>query len=171
MRRSIKYDPLEDPIARLKDFRSSFTLNNIIPQLSQCQITKERFEHDGHSVDIYWINYPARNFQGNSDKLLLYFHGGGYISGDIQSTFECYLSQLFDLTILHVEYRLSPEHPLSAAIDDTVAIYRALLHQTISPSQILIIGDSAGGGLALLTIQAVLARQLRVSRGIIALSP
>ncbi|CAF3105642.1 unnamed protein product [Rotaria sp. Silwood2] len=85
--------------------------------------------------------------------------------------FECYLSQLFDLTILHVEYRLSPEHPLSAAIDDTVAIYRALLHQTISPSQILIIGDSAGGGLALLTIQAVLARQLRVSRGIIALSP
>jgi acetyl esterase/lipase len=70
-----------------------------------------------------------------------------------------------------VEYRLSPEHPIPAAVDDTVAIYRALLQQDVSPSQLMFMGDSAGGGLTLLTVQALLARQLPVPRGIIAISP
>ena len=87
------------------------------------------------------------------------------------SEFECYLSQIFNTTILHVEYRLSPEHPIFAAVGDTVAIYRALLNQNISPSQILIMGDSASGGLSLLTVRALLARRLPVPCGIIALSP
>jgi acetyl esterase/lipase len=81
------------------------------------------------------------------------------------------LSQLFNLTILHVEYRLCPEHSLPAPVDDTVAVYRALLRQNISPSQLLIMGDSAGGGLALLTIQALITHQLPVPRGVIVLSP
>jgi acetyl esterase/lipase len=41
------------------------------------------FHHDGHSVDTYWIDYPPRKFQRNSDKFILYFHGGGYMIGDI----------------------------------------------------------------------------------------
>jgi acetyl esterase/lipase len=84
---------------------------------------------------------------------------------------ECHLSQLFNISILHVEYRLSPEHPLPAAVEDTVAVYRALLHHNISPSQLLFMGDSAGGGLALLTVQAIITHQLSIPRGIIALSP
>lgn len=74
------------------------------------------------------------------------------------------------MTILHVEYRLSPEHPLLAAVEDTVAIYCALLRQNIAPAQILMMGDSAGGGLVLLTIHALLARQIPVPRAIIVLS-
>ncbi|CAF4448900.1 unnamed protein product, partial [Rotaria sp. Silwood2] len=85
--------------------------------------------------------------------------------------FECHLSQLFNVTILHVEYRLIPEHPFPAALDDATAIYRALLLHNISPSQMVIMGDSAGGGLALLTVQAIIARQLSVPRGVIVLSP
>jgi monoterpene epsilon-lactone hydrolase len=87
------------------------------------------------------------------------------------SGIECHLSQLFNVTILHVEYHLSPEHPMPAAVEDTVAIYRALLRQNISPSQLFIMGDSAGGGLSLLTIQALIARQLPIPRGVIAVSP
>jgi len=56
-------------------------------------------------------------------------------------------------------------------VDDGVAMYRALLHNNTSPSQLLFMGDSAGGGLALLTIQALLARELPVPRGIIVISP
>jgi acetyl esterase/lipase len=56
-------------------------------------------------------------------------------------------------------------------VDDGVAMYRALLHNNISPSQLLFMGDSAGGGLALLTIQALLARELPIPRGVITLSP
>ncbi len=87
------------------------------------------------------------------------------------SGIECHLSEIFNVSILHVEYRLSPEHPLPAAVDDAVTVYRALLRRDISPSQLLFMGDSAGGGLTLLTVQALLARQLPVPRGIIVLSP
>jgi acetyl esterase/lipase len=75
------------------------------------------------------------------------------------------------MSVLHVEYRLCPEHPFPAAVDDTIALYRALLRHNISSSQILIMGDSAGGGLALLIIQALVTHQLPVPRGVIILSP
>ena len=87
------------------------------------------------------------------------------------SGIECHLSQLFNRTVLHLEYRLCPEHPLPAAVDDAVAIYQALLQNNVSPSQIMIMGDSAGGGLSLLTVQALIARQIPVPRGVIVLSP
>ncbi len=70
-----------------------------------------------------------------------------------------------------MEYRLSPEHSFPAAVDDTVAVYRALLQNNMSPSQLLFMGDSAGGALALLTVQAIIARQLPVPRVVIVLSP
>ncbi len=70
-----------------------------------------------------------------------------------------------------MEYRLCPEYPLPAAVDDAVALYRALLRENIKPSQLMIMGDSAGGGLTLLTVQALIAHQLPVPRGVIVLSP
>ena len=76
-----------------------------------------------------------------------------------------------NISVLHLEYRLSPEHPLPAAVDDAVAIYGALLQQGVSPAQIMFMGDSAGGGLILLTIQALIARQFSVPRGVITISP
>jgi acetyl esterase/lipase len=85
--------------------------------------------------------------------------------------FECHLSQLFNISVLHVEYRLSPEYPLPAPVEDTVAVYHALLHRNMSSSQILMMDDSAGGGLSLLTIQSLITHQLPVPRGVIVLSP
>jgi acetyl esterase/lipase len=78
---------------------------------------------------------------------------------------------LFNISILHVEYRRSPEHSLPAPVEDTVAIYRALLRHNMSPSQMIFMGDSAGGGLSLLTIQSLITHQLPVPRGVIVLSP
>ena len=87
------------------------------------------------------------------------------------SGFECRLSKLFNLTVLHIEYRLSPEHSLPNAVDDAVTVYLALLRDNILSSQLIFMGDSAGGGLCLLTTQTLIARQLSIPRGIIALSP
>jgi acetyl esterase/lipase len=70
-----------------------------------------------------------------------------------------------------LEYRLCPEYPLPAAVDDAVTLYRALLREKIKPSQLMIMGDSAGGGLTLLTVQALIAHPLPVPRGVIVLSP
>jgi len=76
------------------------------------------------------------------------------------------------MPVLHVEYRLCPEYPLPAAVEDTSTIYRALLfHQNISSSQLIFMGDSSGGGLVLLTIQSLIADQLPVPRGAIVISP
>lgn len=85
MKSLIKYDVSTDPAIRLRDFRTITVMGNFIPRPSQCQITKEIIEHDGHSVDAFWIDFPQRKFQQDTDKLLLYIHGGGYISGDIHS--------------------------------------------------------------------------------------
>jgi len=191
MKPMAEFDGLEDSLTKIKRLRSNFLLSNIISKPSQCQINQEVFEYDGHTVDTYWVDNRQENLEKKSDKILLYLHGGAYILGNIESEcsivistskrlfyiligysgIECHYSQLFNVTILHIEYRLSPEHPLPAAVEDTIAVYRALLSQNISPSQLFIMGDSAGGGLALLTVQALIAQQSPVPRGIIALSP
>jgi monoterpene epsilon-lactone hydrolase len=85
--------------------------------------------------------------------------------------FECHLSHLFNTSVLHLEYRLVPEHPLPAAVDDALALYRALLRDGISSSRIIIMGDSAGGGLTLLTVQDLLARHLPIPRAVVTMSP
>lgn len=86
------------------------------------------------------------------------------------SGFECHLSQLFNLTVLHLEYRLCPEYPLPAAVEDATALYQAL-RRKIPSSQLLTMGDSAGGGLSLLTVQALRAQLLPLPRDVIVLSP
>ena len=73
---------------------------------------------------------------------------------------ECHLSRHFNLVFIHLAYRRIPEHPLSAAADDTTTLYRALLRDGISSSSLVIMDDSAGAGLTLRAIQAILARQL-----------
>ncbi|UJR17249.1 hypothetical protein I4U23_004144 [Adineta vaga] len=168
-----EFDRTADPLTMIKEQRAAFAASEILPKLSSCKINKEVFEYNGHTVDAYWINNHQNKFQRKSDKIILYFHGGGYMLGDIHSyeRFECHLSHLFNTTFLHVEYRLCPEYPMPAAVEDTVALYRALLRENILPSQLIIMGDSAGGGLSLLSIQALITQGLPIPHGLIALSP
>jgi salicylate hydroxylase len=83
-------------------------------------------------------------------NVVLHFHGGGYLIGSAKGSLEyaSRLAALVDGTCYTVDYRLAPEHPYPAAIDDAVASYRALLSRGIPPSSILVSGESAGGGLA-----------------------
>jgi monoterpene epsilon-lactone hydrolase len=75
------------------------------------------------------------------------------------------------MSVVHLEYRLVPEHPLPAAVEDALTLYRALLRDGISSSRIIIMGDSAGGGLTLLTVQDLLARHLPIPRAVVTMSP
>ena len=78
-------DPNIQPAVMIKNLRSNQGISIIVPKPPQCEITQELFEHDGHFVNTYWIdNYP-HEFRRDNDPLLIYFHGGGYIMGDIQS--------------------------------------------------------------------------------------
>jgi acetyl esterase/lipase len=89
--------------------------------------------------------------------VILYLHGGGYVMGSIATHREMVarMSKASGARALLVDYRLAPEHPFPAAVDDATAAYRWLLSQNIKPSRIVVAGDSAGGGLTLATLVAL----------------
>lgn len=90
-------------------------------------------------------------------KVVLYVHGGGYVMGSAGSHRDVTgrLSKAAGARVLSLNYRLAPEHPFPAPVDDAVAAYRWLLAQGISPGNIALAGDSAGGGLAIATLLAL----------------
>jgi len=98
-------------------------------------------------VPAEWVITP----DSDSSRVVLYFHGGGYTIGSIASyrSYTGRLARASRARLLSVGYRLAPEHPFPAAVEDAVASYRWLLDQGIAPSRIAAVGDSAGGGLAL----------------------
>ena len=86
--------------------------------------------------------------------VVLYFHGGVYVIGDAFQAADL-ASQIGRRThakVISVDYRLAPEHPYPAAVDDALAAYQALLDNGTAPSDIAFVGESAGGGLAVATL-------------------
>ncbi len=86
---------------------------------------------------------------GDDDPWLVYFHGGGYriCSARAYRAHGSQLAAVCRARVLLVDYRLAPEHPFPAAVDDALTAYRWLLDQGVAPGRVVIAGDSAGGGL------------------------
>jgi epsilon-lactone hydrolase len=99
---------------------------------------------------------------GTATTTILYLHGGGYVIGSFRSHqgFIGALSRLTGSKVAVPEYRLAPEHPFPAAVEDAVAAYEALLDDGLSPADIIVSGDSAGGGLGVATLVAIRDRGL-----------
>jgi salicylate hydroxylase len=117
------------------------------------------------------VRTPAHSLGG--ELAVLHFHGGGYVFGSAHSSTEYAgrLADTLDAECFTVDYRLAPEHPYPAAIDDAFAAYRGLLDRGLAPSSILFSGESAGGGLALALGLAVQRAGLAVPAGIVAICP
>jgi monoterpene epsilon-lactone hydrolase len=88
------------------------------------------------------------------DHVVLYFHGGVYVLGDAFAAADlaAQIGRRTAARVISVDYRLAPEHPYPAAVDDALAAYQALLDTGAAPSDIIVAGDSAGGGLAIATL-------------------
>jgi monoterpene epsilon-lactone hydrolase len=86
--------------------------------------------------------------------VVLYFHGGVYVLGDAfqAAALAAQIGRRTRARVISVDYRLAPEHPYPAAVDDALAAYEALLHNGTAPSDIVVAGESAGGGLAVATL-------------------
>jgi acetyl esterase/lipase len=86
---------------------------------------------------------------GDDDPVLVYLHGGGFrmASALAYRSFGSNVAKVMGGRVVLVDYRLAPENPFPAALDDTEAVYRALLDGGARPEQIAVAGDSAGGGL------------------------
>ena len=114
---------------------------------------------------------PRRRPVAQGAPLLLYFHGGGYIVGGLRThaAFCARLAHAIGGQVLFADYRLAPEHPFPAALEDGLA---ALHHAaTLAQGPLLIAGDSAGGGLALAVTQAAIAQSLPTPEKLILISP
>jgi monoterpene epsilon-lactone hydrolase len=88
---------------------------------------------------------------GDDSRLIIYFHGGGFLFGSSRShrVVASHLARASGCAVLAADYRLAPEHPAPIANDDAFAVYRWALDEGYAPSQVALSGDSAGGNLAI----------------------
>ena len=115
-----------------------------------------------------WIEAPGADL-----GVMLYLHGGAYALGSINThrEFVARLARATNMRGLAIDYRLAPEHPFPAALEDATTAYGWLLTQGYTPSQIIVAGDSAGGGLALATLVALRDAGQPLPAGAVCISP
>jgi acetyl esterase/lipase len=107
-------------------------------------------------VPCEWVEMP----DADPTRVVLYLHGGGYTTGSLNThrRFVALLSERTGARVLNVDYRLAPEHPFPAAVEDALDAYRWLIADaggSVEPAHVVLAGDSAGGGLAAATLVAL----------------
>jgi epsilon-lactone hydrolase len=110
---------------------------------------------------------------GQPDSVIVYLHGGGYVAGSplTHRGFTMALARNTGANVFALDYRLAPEHRFPAAVEDTVACYEWLLSQGVRPEQIVIGGDSAGGGLTIAALLALRDQGRKLPAAAFCLSP
>ncbi|WP_165370566.1 alpha/beta hydrolase [Hymenobacter persicinus] len=158
------------PLARQQPSLGSLRLGLEIGSLFQFLpwgVYLESIRIEGMAAE--WIrpkNAPA-------GRVLLYLHGGGYVLGSLNThrSLVGTLAQRCNLHALAVDYRKAPDYPFPAALDDARLAYRWLLEQGYQPHNIIVAGDSAGGGLALALLIALRDEKLPLPAAAVCLSP
>lgn len=119
-------------------------------------------------VSVHWVSHG----QPSGKSVVLFVHGGGLMFGasDLDTLFLSRLSKTTGGRTVNFDYRLAPENPYPAALDDSLAVYRALVEE-VGGGQVVVAGESAGGGLALLLLQAARDEGLEMPAGAVLISP
>jgi epsilon-lactone hydrolase len=109
-------------------------------------------ETDAGGCPAVWVRPQG----GAMDRVLLYLHGGGYRAGSAAafSGFASHFASVMGMPALLPDYRLAPEHPFPTAVEDVVRAYKWLLAEGYSPGRVVLLGDTAGGGLVVSTMLA-----------------
>ncbi len=163
---------------RLK--RETWDFNTSIPRFRQkCEQTNSVMGRLPAGVEVSPVDVDGLTAEwilpagGTKDKVILYTIGGGYVSGSCKDhrSIVAKIARGSEVSILLFEHRLAPEHPYPAALEDSVTAYRWLLGQGVLPSNIMIVGESAGGGLCLATLLALRDMNIPLLAGAVALSP
>src|SRR5262245_18839092 len=121
------------------------------------------------AVPAEWLVPPG----ARTDAAVLYLHGGGYVIGSPRSHrhVAAAIASAAGVAALLPDYRLAPEHPFPAAVEDATAAYDWLLGRGIAPGRIVVAGDSAGGGLTVATLLALRDRRRPLPAGGVCISP
>jgi monoterpene epsilon-lactone hydrolase len=124
---------------------------------------------DAGGVPAEWITTP----EAADERVIYYLHGGGYTLGSINTHREMIsrISRAAGARALAIDYRLAPENPFPAALEDSTTAYRWLLSTGVDPARLVIAGDSAGGGLTVATLVALRDAREPLPQAAVCLSP
>jgi monoterpene epsilon-lactone hydrolase len=124
---------------------------------------------DAGGVPAEWVMAPG----SDTDRAVLFLHGGGYAIGSLNThrRLAYDISAASSARVLLIDYRLAPEHPFPAAVDDAAAAWRWLLQQGFAANRLAIAGDSAGGGLTIATLVNLRDLKLGLPACAVAISP
>ena len=142
-----------DPGADVQTVRAAF--NELIAQVPVASDVRQ------HRVEIGAISGIEVTIQGDqAENVILYLHGGVYVIGSAAASVPLVsdLARRTAAKAITLDYRLAPEHPYPAAVEDARAAYEGLLAEGIAPAQTALAGESAGGGLAVATLLALRER-------------
>ena len=159
--------------------KNPYTENKTIDQL------RKETENAGSSIplpkNIKYKSVVAGNVNAewitcgevNENRIFMFMHGGGYYRGSIAATRATVarISAEAKIKCLSIDYRLAPEHPFPAAINDTYSAYEWLVNEGINPEHIVVSGQSAGGGLCLALLLKIKDKNFSQPKGAVALSP
>ena len=139
------YEKMKNNVDKMRNNFVQATKNFATPP---GDVTVTSVDVDG--IPAEWLDAPDIE----SNRVLLYLHGGGYVIGSIATHrgLTAALSRAANCRVLALDYRLAPENPYPAAVEDATTAYRWLLAQGYGAGKIAISGDSAGGGLTLATL-------------------
>ncbi len=111
--------------------------------------------------------------ESSGDHIVLWLHGGGYVLGSSRSHkgLAGQVAHKAGMSTVLPDYRLAPEHKFPAPIEDAVAVYQAVMSEGVKPENIILAGDSAGGGLAVMTALKLREMEIEQPAGLMLLSP
>ena len=141
----------------------------MVASLAEIPDDVSRADFDAGGIPARHIGTPG----ARQDRGILYLHGGGYVLGSLDTHTELMgrISRACRAPVLGLDYRLAPENPYPAAVEDAVKGYDRLIDQGIDPGKIVIAGDSAGGGLTVACLLALKAQGKAQPAGAMLLSP
>jgi epsilon-lactone hydrolase len=124
---------------------------------------------EARGVPAEWVSVK----DAQPDGTVLYFHGGGYVLGSVRThrTLVSGISRAARARVLSLDYRLAPENPFPAAVEDGLAAYRFLLEGGTPPERVALAGDSAGGGLTVAVLLALRDAGQRLPAAAVCISP
>jgi epsilon-lactone hydrolase len=142
----VKHWARGSPAAVVRRARRVFGYPSVLNFVHSHGVKIQRVETD--QVRGEWI---AATSSQSSDRVLLYLHGGGYVSCSSRThrPVTTALARMAQCSVFSLDYRLAPEHPFPAAVDDAVAAFLWLVQNGVAPQKIALAGDSAGGGLVI----------------------
>ncbi|MGR2683004.1 alpha/beta hydrolase [Chromobacterium haemolyticum] len=128
---------------------------------------------DAQALRGEWIEPETAERREATGRVILYLHGGGYCfcSPVTHRGVAAALAREADARAFSLDYRLAPEHPFPAAVDDALAAYQALLDEGVAADRIVIAGDSSGGGLALALLLSLRDAGAPLPAGAVLFSP